>query len=88
MPILHVEHQSTQNWLIVKPALMEVGSRAFANPGVQTTSAGTRHLGSAPVTSNFVEEFVLQKVTKWISEVYLSLHVPSHMLPTVHRHMA
>ena len=56
-----------KSWLYVKEAKAKEAMRLFANTGVQVTTVGTRHLGSAIGSDEFIKDFVQLKVTKWLT---------------------
>ncbi len=58
-----------KTWLIVKPDLADEARRVFDNFGIEITATGSRHLGAALGTRTFVDQYVQQKVEKWVSEV-------------------
>ena len=55
--------------LYVKAAHIEEARRLFDNTGIKITTVGTRHLGSALGSDDFIQEFVRAKVEKWTSEL-------------------
>ena len=58
--------------LFVKQAVSEDAKRLFANIGVRITTVGTRLLGSAIGSEEFVRDFVQSKVEKWVGGMELS----------------
>ena len=58
-----------KSWLIVKEAVREDAEIVFANTGIQITSIGMRHLGSALGSEAFIQDFIQLKTSSWISEV-------------------
>ena len=60
---------ASKTWLIVKESKLEEASTIFQETGVAITMEGKRHLGAALGKHAFVESYVQQKVTEWVSEV-------------------
>ena len=56
-----------KSYLYVKASYAEQAKHLFGNTGIQITTIGTRHLGSALGSDDFVREFVGRKVAKWTS---------------------
>ena len=54
-------------YLYVKASYAEQAKHLFGNTGIQITTIGTRHLGSALGSDDFVRDFVGRKVAKWTS---------------------
>ena len=58
-----------KSYLYVKAPYAEEARRLFEGTGIQITTVGTRHLGSALGSEDFVKEFVSSKVKGWISDL-------------------
>ena len=56
-------------WLIVKPNKYEEAMEAFQNTGINVTTKGRRHLGTALGSSDFLEDYVSKKAEQWVEEV-------------------
>ena len=70
--------------LIVKPEFQNDVKQIFSNTDINITSQGQRHLGAAIGTRPFAEEYVSQKVQKWVGEICALAdlaHIPSYRLP-------
>jgi len=59
----------SKTWLVVKPEHLPAAEEQFHDTGVKVTSQGQRHLGAALGSKNFVEDFVREKVSLWVSEL-------------------
>lgn len=55
--------------LLVKEKHAEKAKTVFQQTNVQITTIGKRYLGGAIGNESFVEEFITEKVTKWVGEV-------------------
>ena len=56
--------------LIVKdPSLQNLAMEPFAGTGVQITLQGQRHLGAVIGSENYKNQYVSQKVEKWVNDV-------------------
>jgi len=55
--------------LVVKPDLVDETKTMFEDTNVQITVNGQRHLGAAIGIQEFIEAYVAQMITKWISEI-------------------
>ena len=63
-------HANTfKSWLMVKEEHLPRAERMFAETGVHITCMVRRHLGAALGTQSFVEEFVMEKVSAWKTEL-------------------
>jgi hypothetical protein len=61
----------SKTWLIVKEDVYDEAKVAFANSGINISSSGRKHLGSALGKSAFVQDFLKAKVDKWSKELEL-----------------
>lgn len=56
-------------WIITKPDRENIAREAFKETAINVTVHGQRHLGAAIGSREYVEEYVNDKVTNWISEI-------------------
>ena len=56
-------------WIITKPDREIVVKDAFKETAINVTVQGQRHLSAAIGSREYVEEYVNDKVTYWISEI-------------------
>ncbi|XP_074605797.1 uncharacterized protein LOC141858854 [Acropora palmata] len=56
-------------WIITKPDREIIVKEAFKGTAINVTVQGQRHLGAAIGSREYVEEYVNDKVTSWISEI-------------------
>ena len=56
-------------WIITKPDREITVKEAFKGTAINVTVQGQRHLGAAIGSREYVEEYVNDKVTSWISEI-------------------
>ena len=55
--------------LIVKPQHEELAKTIFGGSGVKITTSGERHMGAVIGSTTFKEEYINQKVLKWVQDV-------------------
>ena len=58
-----------KTWLVVKEGKESDAATLFEDTGVSITTDGKRHLRAAIGTQAFIEKYVQQKVSKWVSEI-------------------
>ena len=58
-----------QCWIITKSDREIIVKEAFKATAINVTAQGQRHLGAAIGSREYVEEYVNDKVTNWISEI-------------------
>ena len=56
-------------WVITKPDRENIVKEAFKGTAINVTVQGQRHLGAVIGSREYVEEYVNDKVAKWISEI-------------------
>ena len=56
-------------WIITKPDRKIMVEEAFKETAINVTIQGQRHLGTAIGSRGYVEEYVNNKMTNWISEI-------------------
>lgn len=56
-------------WVITKPDKEDLVKEAFKETAVNVTTQGQKHLGAAIGSREYVEDYVSDKVSNWISEV-------------------
>ena len=61
--------KAAKTWLIVKEDKLEEAERMFKDTGINITSDGMRHLGTAIGRKEFKGSYVLQKIQEWIDSV-------------------
>ena len=55
--------------MIIKPELEQAAREVFRDTAINVTIEGRKHLGAALGSRSFLEEFVGEKVDKWVNEV-------------------
>ena len=61
---------NTKSILIVKQDVpIEEAERVFGDTGVKITTEGDRHLGAALGTTQFKEQYIQEKVRKWVEDI-------------------
>ena len=68
-PVFGYHPNALKCWLIVKPNKYEEAMEAFQNTGINVTTEGRRHLGTALGSRDFVEDYVNEKAEQWVEEV-------------------
>ncbi|XP_064388231.1 uncharacterized protein LOC135336398 [Halichondria panicea] len=68
-PLYGYHPNPAKTYLVVKEEHKENATSAFANTGVQITTEGKRHLGTAIGSHSFTKEYVTGKVEEWTQEV-------------------
>ena len=66
-PLFGYHPKPQKSWLIVKPGLLQEGKAIF--PDVNVTDIGHRYLGSYIGLEEGKENFVMEKVEKWIQDI-------------------
>ena len=61
--------QPTKTWLIVKSEFLSKAERIFKNTDVNITTEGQKHLGAVIGSKSFKQEFITEKVKKWIDDL-------------------
>ena len=56
-------------WLIIKPEREQAAREVFRDTAINVTTEGHKHLGAALGSRSFLEEYVGEKVDKWVNEV-------------------
>jgi len=75
----------SKSWLIVKAEHLDLAKEIFANCGISITADGKHHLGAAIRSQAFVEQYVSNKASFWVSCVRkLSEIAASHGLLCFH----
>ena len=59
----------TKTCLVVKEESAAMAKEVFQGTGISVTEEGKRHLGAAIGTQTFIERYVEQKVSEWVSAV-------------------
>ncbi|MCH2405735.1 MAG: hypothetical protein MK200_06040, partial [Nitrosopumilus sp.] len=59
----------SKSWLIVKDKYIDLATFVFKNAGINITSRGKRHLGAVIGSDEFKEEYIAEKIDKWILEI-------------------
>ena len=67
--------EPTKSWLIVKPGCFDKAIHTFNETNIQITTQGRRHLGTALGTSKFRNEYIMQKINKWVEELHASSEI-------------
>ena len=68
-PLFGYHPNPSKTWLVVKPEHRPAAEAHFEGSGVNITTQRQRYWGAALGSGSFVEEFVNQKVSSWISEI-------------------
>ena len=61
---------ASKTWLVVKEEHLESARELFASHGVNLTTSGHKHLGSAIGNETFIDIFFQNKVQKWIHQLH------------------
>ena len=62
--------KATKTYLIIKdPELLDLATEAFRDTDVVITEEGEKHLGAVVGTPNFREQYVKDKVDKWVDDI-------------------
>ena len=68
-PYLGYQAKPSKSWLIVKSEHEEYARGIFVGTGLRITTSGKRHLGAVVGTEDFKNEYVAEKVDRWIEEL-------------------
>ena len=60
-----------KSWLIVKSDCFDKAIHVFNDTNIQITTQGRRHLGAALGTSQFRNEYIMEKMNKWVEELHV-----------------
>ena len=63
--------EPTKSWLIVKSDCSGKAIHIFNDTNIQITRQGRRHLGAALDTSQFRNEYIMEKINKWVEELHV-----------------
>ena len=63
--------EASKCWLIIKPEAAEKAHTIFKDTEIQITKRGKRHLGAIIGTDGYRDEYVLDKINQWSSELQL-----------------
>ena len=63
--------EASKCWLIIKPEAAEKAHTIFKDTEIQITKRGKRHLGAIIGTDGYRDEYVLDKINRWSSELQL-----------------
>ena len=63
--------EATKSWLIVKENNYEHAKAAFKSTKIKITSTGQRHLGAVIGSTTYKEDYMNEKINKWIKEIQL-----------------
>eukprot|EP00794_Sanderia_malayensis_P018637 gene18637-biopygen15703 len=61
--------KSTKSWLIVKPEKKDLAQKLFNDTNINITVDGQRHLGAVIGSADFRQNFIKEKVDKWVREL-------------------
>ena len=61
---------ASKTWLVVKEEYIEDAQKTFSTHGVNLTTGGHKHLGSAIGDDTFLEHFIQKKVEKWLAQLH------------------
>ena len=62
--------ESTKSWLTVKLECSDKAIHIFKDTYIQTATQGKKHLGAALSTSQFIDEYIMEKIKKWVEELH------------------
>ena len=68
-PMFGYHPNAIKCWLIVKPNKYEEAMEAFKNMGINLTTEGCHHLGTALGLRDFLKDYVNDRVEQWVEEV-------------------
>ena len=68
-PLLGYFPNPKKCWLIVKPEKEQAAKEIFSKTAINITTEGRKHLGAALGSRDFLEEYVGEKVDKWVAQV-------------------
>ena len=57
--------------MIVKSDCLDKAIHIFNNTNIQITTQGKWHLGAALGTSQFRNEYIIEKINKWVEELHV-----------------
>ena len=60
-----------KSWLIVKFDCFDKAIHIFNNTNIKITTQGSRHLGAALGTSQFRNEYIMEKINKWVEQLHV-----------------
>ena len=60
-----------KSWLIVKSDCFDKAIHVFNDTNIQITTQGRRHLGVVLGTSQFRNEYIMEKINKWVEELHV-----------------
>ena len=60
-----------KSWSIVKYDCFDRAIHIFNDTNIQITKQGRRHLGAALRTSQFRNEYIMEKINKWVAELHV-----------------
>ena len=63
--------EPAKSWLIVKSACPDKAIHIFNDINIQIKTQGRRHLGAALGTSQFRNEYIIEKINKWVEELHV-----------------
>ena len=59
-----------KSWLIVKSDCFDKAIHVFNDTNIQITTQGRRYLGTALGTSQLRNEYITEKINKWVEELH------------------
>ena len=63
--------EPTKSWLIVKSNCSDKAIHIVKDTNIQITTQGKRHLDAALGTSQFRDEYIMEKINKWVEDLYV-----------------
>ena len=61
----------TKSWLIVKSSCSDKAIHIFQDTNFRIITQGKRHLGAALGTSQFRDEYIMEKINKCVEELHV-----------------
>ena len=71
-------------WLIVKLDCFDKAIHIFNNTNIQITTQGRRHLGAALGSSQFRNEYIMEKINKWVEQLHVLSEIAKIELQTAY----
>lgn len=66
---------ASKTWLVTKDSLLDKAKEIFLDTEVRITSQGRPHLGAPLGSQEFIEQFIADKVERWIDELSLLVDI-------------
>ena len=63
--------EPTKSWLIVRSDCSGKAFRIFKHTNIQLITRGKKHLGAALGTSQFRDDYTMEKLNKWVEKLHV-----------------